>query len=203
MRVKIKIILICLAFVKPFFSQNVIDSTSKVFFEKDKGKFSLRVKKFRGEITGGVYRNREGNLSNFNPFSVTYQLLLPFQYDFGYKYFPEKEKIIKINTAFILQHSNHGNYAMGIGLRPSFLLTKHLYLNYQAGVVWCEVVKRNTNDGFNTMGFCFHHQFSLSYSITNKISLSINALHISNGNLFKNVKNVQDVIGIGVGYYVN
>lgn len=178
------------------------DSLANNSFEKDRGTFTLRVKKFRAQVIGGFYRNREpGN--NLQPINFTYNLFLPFQYDFGYKYLPNKEKVIKINTAFIFHHTNNGNHALGMGLQPSFLLAKHLYLNYQFGVVWCEVVKRNTNDGFNAMGFCFHHQFGLSYNITKQFNVSLNAVHISNGNIFKNARNLQDVVGVGVGYSFN
>jgi hypothetical protein len=75
-----------------------------------------------------------------------------------------------------------------------------MYLSYQPGLVWCEVVKHNTNDGINEMGFCLHHEFSLSYRIVEQVELSANVIHLSNGHLFKNVKNNQDVLGIGIAY---
>ncbi|MDO8999690.1 MAG: hypothetical protein Q7W45_07995 [Bacteroidota bacterium] len=60
--------------------------------------------------------------------------------------------------------------------------------------------KRNNNDGINYMGFSLHHEFSFSDSLSKHFKLSANAIHISNGNIFKEVKNNQDAIGLGVAY---
>jgi hypothetical protein len=90
-----------------------------------------------------------------------------------------------------------------LGERFSFLIAKRLYFSYQVGLVWCEVVKKDTDDGFRQMGFNFHHEFNISYGITKRIALSANLIHISYGGVFKNVKNNQDVLGIGVSYNFN
>jgi hypothetical protein len=44
------------------------------------------------------------------------------------------------------------------------------------------------------------HEFSLSFHVSKNIKLSANAMHISSGKLFKNVDNIQDVIGFGAAY---
>jgi hypothetical protein len=117
--------------------------------------------------------------------------------------FKAGDKLIKLNTPLIVQHSRYGNYAIGLGERFSFLIAKRLYFSYQVGLVWCEVVKKDTDDGFRQMGFNFHHEFNISYGITKRIALSANLIHISYGGVFKNVKNNQDVLGIGVSYNFN
>lgn len=166
----------------------------------DKGAFNLYIKKPEFEIVAGAYRNRETALQTFRPVTFTYQIYLPFQYDLNYVNLKAKDKLLKINTTFIFHHSKYGNYAAGLGTRFSFLILKKTYLSYQLGLVWCEVVKRNTDDGFNTMGFCMQHQFSLSYHASKHVKISANALHISSGKLFKGVDNNQDVIGVGLAY---
>ncbi|MCE3230022.1 MAG: hypothetical protein K0S32_4573 [Bacteroidetes bacterium] len=168
--------------------------------EKDRGAFNLYIKDPELEIIGGVFRNRETPDQGFEPFNMTYHVYLPFQFDLNYVNLKAKDKLLKINAMLIVHHSKYGNYAMGLGTRFSFLIFKRTYLSYQNGVVWCEVVKRNTNDGFNNMGFCLHHEFSLSVHLSKHIKASANIVHISNGDLFKNVKNNQDVLGLGLAY---
>lgn len=179
--------------------QELLDSLNKAR-ASDKGAFNLYIKKPEFEIIAGAYRNRETALQGFQPITFTYHVYLPFQYDLNYVNLKAKDKLLKINTAFIFHHSKYGNYAAGLGARFSFLIAKKTYLSYQGGVVWCEVVKRNTNDGFNEMGFGMHHEFSLSYHVSKHIKLSANALHISAGKIFKDVDNNQDVLGIGLAY---
>ena len=102
-----------------------------------------------------------------------------------------------------LHHSNNGNYAIGSGLRNSFLILPKFYFNYQIGLAWCEVVKKNTKDGFVGMGMAFHHQISFSIFINKQVELSLNVLHLSNGNVFNSPANLQDVIGIGIAFHRN
>jgi hypothetical protein len=168
--------------------------------QSDKGAFNLYIKKPEVEVITGVFRNRETATQGFEPINFTYHIYLPFQFDLNYVNVKAKDKLLKINTTVIVHHSKYGNYAMGIGSRFSFLIVKRMYLSYQFGIVWCEPVKRNTNDGINYMGFCLHHEFSLSYNISKHFKLSANAVHISNGDIFKDVKNNQDVLGLGVAY---
>lgn len=177
----------------------MLDSLNAVR-ENDRGAFNLYIKKPEIEIIAGVFRNRESIQQGFIPVNFTYHIYLPFQFDLSYVNLKAKDKLLKINTAFIFHHSKYGNYAVGLGTRFSFLLFKKTYGSYQLGVVWCEVVKRNTNDGINNMGFCLHHEFSLCYNLSNHIKLSANAIHLSNGNIFKGGKNLQDVLGIGAAY---
>jgi hypothetical protein len=147
-----------------------------------------------------VFRSRESIRQGFEPVTFTYHIYLPFQFDLNYVNLKAKDKLLKINTAFIVHHSKYGNYAIGLGTRFSFLVLRKTYLSYQVGVVWCEPVKSNTNDGINDMGFCLHHEFSLSYTLSKHFKISANAIHISNGHIFKSVKNLQDVLGVGVAY---
>lgn len=167
--------------------------------EKDRGAFNLYIKKLRADVIAGVFRNRESG-QGFRPANLTYNIYLPFQFDLNYVNLSAKEKILKINTVLIAHHSHYGNYAFGLGNRFSFLLLRKTYLGYQIGLVWCEPVKKNTDDGINDMGFSLHHQISLGYGITNRIELSANIVHISDGNIFGSVDNTQDVIGVGIGY---
>lgn len=168
--------------------------------EKDRGAFNLYIKKPEIEIIAGVFRNRESIWQGFVPINFTYHIYLPFQFDLNYVNLKAKDKLLKINATFIFHHSRYGNYAAGLGTRLSFLIARKTYLSYQVGVVWCEVVKRNTNDGINNMGFCLHHEFSLSYNPSEHFKFSANAIHLSNGNIFKGGKNLQDVLGVGVSY---
>ncbi len=177
----------------------LLDSLNDVR-EKDRGAFNLYIKKPEIEIIAGVFRNRESIQQGFEPINFTYNIYLPFQFDLNYVNLKAKDKLLKINAAFIFHHSKYGNYAVGLGTRISFLIVRKTYASYQAGVVWCEVVKRNTNDGINNMGFCMHHEFSLSYNLSKHIKLSANAIHLSNGNIFKGGKNLQDVLGVGAAY---
>lgn len=179
--------------------QHMLDSLNKVR-ENDRGIFKLYIKKPEIEIIAGVFRNRETATQGFEPINFTYHIYLPFQFDLNYVNLKAHDKLLKINTTLIIHHSKYGNYALGLGNRFSFLIFKRAYLSYQIGLVWCEVVKRNTNDGINTMGFCLHHEFSFSYNISKHFKLSANAVHISSGNLFKGVKNNQDVLGLGIAY---
>ena len=179
--------------------EKLLDSVNAVR-EKDRGVFRLYIKKFKAEIISGVYRNRMGNNFDFQPFSLTYYVYLPFQFDLNYLHQPAKEKLLKINAVFVVHHSNYGNYVLGLSARSSFLIFKHAYLSYQIGVVWCEVISKNAPDGITNMGFSLHHNFAFSYAITKHFEFSLNVIHISNGALFKSVDNVQDVIGIGVSY---
>lgn len=177
----------------------MLDSLNKAR-ENDRGAFNLYIKKPEIEIIGGVFRNRASTQQGFKPINLTYHIYLPFQFDLNYVNLKAKDKLMKINTALIVHHSKYGNYALGLGNRFSFLLFKKTYLSYQIGLVWCEPVKKNSDDGINYMGFCLHHEFSLSYNATEHIRLSANILHISNGNLFKGVENIQDVLGLGAAY---
>ncbi|MBC7862636.1 MAG: hypothetical protein IAF38_06645 [Bacteroidia bacterium] len=186
------------------FSQNspnqvLLDSLNKIR-ETDKGAFNLYIKKPEVEIIAGVFRNRDGALQGFEPINFTYHIYLPFQFDLNYVNLKAKDKLLKINATFIVHHSKYGNYAIGLGNRFSFLVFKKTYLSYQIGLVWCEPVKAKTNDGINYMGFSLHHEFSVSYTLSKHFKLSANAIHISNGGIFKDVKNNQDVLGAGVAY---
>lgn len=199
-----KLLIFFITFTIPCLAQNsprqmMLDSLNAVR-ETERGVFNLYIKKPEVEIIAGVFRNREANHQGFEPFNLTYHVYLPFQFDLNYVNLKAKDKLLKINLVFIVHHSKYGNYAIGAGSRLSFLIFRKTYLSYQAGVVWCEPVKRNTNDGINDMGFCLHHEFSLSHNVSKHIKLSLNVVHISNGNLFKAVKNNQDVLGIGVAY---
>jgi hypothetical protein len=177
----------------------ILDSLNNVR-EKDRGAFRLYIKKPKAEIIVGFFRNRETATQGFEPVNFTYNIYMPFQFDLNYVNLKATDKILKLNPVFIAHHSKYGNYAIGLGNRFSFLIFKKTYLCYQAGVVWCEPVKKNTNDGINDMGFSLHQEFALSYSLSPHIELSANIVHISDGNLFKGVDNTQDVLGVGMAY---
>ena len=198
-----KLLISLLIFTIPCFAQSprelLLDSLNNVR-QSDKGAFNLYIKKPEIEVIAGVFRNRETSTQGFEPINFTYHIYLPFQFDLNYVNLKARDKLLKINATLIVHHSKYGNYALGIGGRFSFLLFKRTYLSYQAGLVWCEVVNRGTNDGINYMGFCLHHEFSLSYNLSRHFKLSANAVHISNGDFFKSVKNNQDVLGLGVAY---
>ena len=200
----IKLFICLIIFSIPCFAQ---DSPRQIMLDSinaarasDKGVFNLYIKKPEVEVIAGVFRNRETATQGFEPINFTYHIYLPFQFDLNYVNQKAHDKLLKINAMLIVHHSKYGNYAMGLGNRFSFLLFKRAYLSYQIGMVWCEPVKYNTNDGINYMGFCLHHEFSFSYNLSKHFKLSINAVHISNGNLFKGVKNNQDVLGLGLAY---
>lgn len=180
--------------------QTLLDSLNKAR-EKDLGAFNLYVTKTKLELIAGAYSNRSNQ--GFQPFTLTYHVYLPFQLELNRVNEKAGDKLIKINMPLIVHHSKYGNYALGLGNRFSFLIYKRLYLSYQIGLVWCEVVRKDAGDGFEKMGLNFHHEFNLSYGITKRLALSANLMHISNGGLFKNVKNNQDVLGIGVSYNFN
>ncbi len=180
--------------------QELLDSLNKSR-EKDLGAFNLYATKTKLEFIGGAYRSTTNQ--GFQPFTCTYHVYLPFQLEFNRVNLKAGDKLIKLNTPLIVQHSKYGNYAIGLGERFSFLIVKRLYFSYQVGLVWCEVIKKDTDDGFRQMGFNFHHEFNISYGITKRIELSANLIHISYGGVFKNVKNNQDVLGIGVSYNFN
>jgi len=180
--------------------QVLLDSLNKSR-EKDLGAFNLYATKTKLEFIAGAYRSTTDK--GFQPFTCTYHVYLPFQLEFNRVNLKAGDKLIKLNTPLIVQHSRYGNYAIGLGERFSFLIVKRLYFSYQVGLVWCEVVKKDTDDGFRQMGFNFHHEFNLTYGITKRIALSANLIHISYGGVFKNVKNNQDVLGIGVSYNFN
>lgn len=179
--------------------QNLLDSLNTAR-ENDRGVFKLYIKKPELEVIVGAFRNRTSIQQGFEPFNFTYHIYLPFQFDLSYVHLKAKDKLMKINTTLIAHHSKYGNYAIGLGLRFSFLVVKRTYISYQPGVVWCETVKPNTNDGLNYMGFCLHHEFSLSVNLTQHLKASANAIHISNGHIFKKVKNNQDVLGVSVAW---
>lgn len=182
--------------------QTLLDSLNKSR-EKDLGAFNLYVVNTKLEFIAGAFRNRSSSSQGFQPFTCTYHVYFPFQLELNRVNERAGDKLMKINMPLIVHHSKYGNYALGLGGRFNFLVYKRLYLSYQIGVVWCEVVRKDTDDGFQNMGFNFHHEFNLSYGITKRIALSANLIHISNGGLFKNVKNNQDVLGIGVSYNFN
>ena len=179
--------------------QGLLDSINGAR-EQDRGVFNLYIKKPEFEIIAGAFRDRESTSPGFEPINFTYHVYLPFEFDLNYLNLKAKDKLLKLNTLFIVHHSKYGNYAIGLGERFSFLLAKKLYLSYQIGLAWCEPVKRNTNDGINDMGFCLHHEYGLGYSIAKHFKASLNIIHLSNGNVFKNVDNNQDVIGVGLSY---
>lgn len=168
--------------------------------EQDRGFFNLYIKKFKGEIIPGVYNIRETTVPDFKLFTITYNIYLPFQFDLSYLNQPAKEKLLKVNSVLIIQHTNYGNYAIGLSERFSFLIFKKAYLSYQIGVVWVESTSKKAPDGLTNMGFCFHHNFAFSYGISKHFELSLNVIHISNGAIFKNAKNLQDVLGVGIAY---
>jgi hypothetical protein len=179
--------------------ETLLDSLNTVR-DKDKGAFNLYVKKAEFEIIPGVYRNRTSPTQGFEPVNFIYHVFLPFQFDLNYVNVKAKDKLLKLNSTFIVHHSKYGNYALGLGQRFSFLLLRKTYLSYQIGLVWCEVVKKKTNDGFNEMGFALHHEFSLNYEFTKHLRCSVNAIHLSSGNFFGDAENLQDVLGIGLSY---
>lgn len=179
--------------------ENLLDSINKTR-ESERGVFNLYIKKPEFEIIAGGFRNRESSQQGFKPFTLTYHIYLPFQFDLNYVNQTAKDKLLKINMALIVQHSKYGNYALGLGSRFSFLVLKKTYVSYQIGMVWCEPINRNVNDGINEMGYSFHHEFSLSYNLSKHFKLTANVIHLSNGNLFKDGKNNQDVIGLGLAY---
>lgn len=179
--------------------QQLLDSLNQSR-QGDKGDFNLYIKKPEFEVIVGAFRNRESSTQGFEPFNFTYHVYLPFQYDLNYVNLKAKDKLLKLNTLFIVHHSKYGNYAIGVGERFSFLLVRNLYLSYQIGIVWCEPVKHNTNDGINNMGFNLHHEYGLCYNLNKQLKLSLNVIHLSNGNLFQDVDNNQDVIGFGIAY---
>jgi hypothetical protein len=180
--------------------QAMLDSLNKAR-EKDLGAFNLYATKTKIEFIGGFFRTSA--TQGFQPFTCTYHVYLPVQLEFNRVNAIAGDKLMKFNMPLIVHHSKYGNYAIGLGIRTSFLIYKRLYFSYQIGLVWCEVVKKNTDDGFKQMGFNFHHEFNITYGITKRIALSANLIHISNGGLFKDVKNNQDVLGIGVSYNFN
>lgn len=201
---KINLLIFSLLFTLACFSQtdprkDLLDSLNNAR-ENDRGAFNLYIKKPEIEIIAGAFRNRTSIRQGFELINFTYHIYLPFQFDLNYVNLKAKDKLLKINATLIVHHSKYGNYAIGLGTRFSFLVIRKTYLSYQPGVVWCEVVKPNTNDGINYMGFCMHHEFSVSYDLAKHFKLSANAIHLSNGHIFKNVKNNQDVLGIGVSY---
>jgi hypothetical protein len=185
-------------FAQPNERQNLLDSLNAAR-ENERGAFKLYIKKPEIEIIVGAFRNRTSIQQGFEFGNFTYHIFLPFQFDLSYVNLKAKDKLLKINSALIVHHSKYGNYAIGLGARFSFLVFKKTYLSYQPAVVWCETVKPNTNDGINYMGFCMHHEFSLSVNVSKHIKVSANAIHISNGHIFK-VKNKQDVLGLGVAW---
>ncbi len=200
----INIIIAFVIFTITSFAQNspkkhLLDSLNKTH-EKDRGIFNLYIKKLKVEIIAGVFRNRETPQQNFEPINFTYHIYLPFQFDLNYVNLKANDKLLKLNTTLIVHHSKYGNYAIGLGERFSFLILKKTYLSYQIGLVWCESVNNKANDGINYMGFCLHHEFSLSYILSKHFELSANAVHISNGNIFNGVYNNQDVLGLGIAY---
>lgn len=199
-----KLLISCLLLSVSCLAQNtkrelLLDSLNKAKAD-DRGVFNLYIKKTEIELIAGVFRNRATSQQGFEPINFTYHVSLPFQFDLNYVNLKAKDKLLKINSNFIVHHSKYGNYALGIGCRTSFLLFTKTYLSYQIGVVWCEPVKRNTNDGINYMGFCLHHEFSFNYQLHKHFKLSANVIHISNGNIFKAAPNNQDVLGLGIGY---
>lgn len=166
----------------------------------DRGAFNLYIKKPEVEVIAGLYRNRTSVWQGFDPVTFTYNISLPFQYDLNYVNLKAKDKLMKLNVNFVFHHSKFGNYAAGGALRISFLVAHKTYVSYQGGVVWCEVVKRNTNDGINYMGFNMNHQFSVNYNLTSHIKFSANIIHTSGGKLFNGIDNLQDVLGFGAAY---
>ena len=179
--------------------QILLDSLNKAQ-QKDEGVFNLYIKKLKVEVIAGAFRNRQTATQGFEPINFTYNIYLPFQFDLNYVNLSAKDKLLKINAAFIFHHSKYWNYALGIGSRFSFLVCKKTYVSYQIGMVWCEPIKSKTNDGINYLGFCLHHEFSVNYVLSKHFELSLNAVHLSNGNIWKSVKNNQDVLGIGAAY---
>lgn len=199
-----KLFVCFLLFTLPGFAQKsarqiLLDSLNTAR-EKDRGAFNLYIVKPEVEMIVGVFRNRESPQQGFEPIHFTYHIFLPFQFDLNYVNLKASDKLLKLNTVLIFQHSKYGNYDFGAGLRFSFLLCKKTYLSYQFGIVWCEPVKANTNDGINDMGFSLHHELSLNYTISKHFRLSANFIHLSSGNLFKEVDNNQDVLGLGIAY---
>jgi hypothetical protein len=180
--------------------QALLDSLNKTR-EKDLGAFNLYATKTKLEFIAGAFRSTSNQ--DFQPFTCTYHIYLPVQLEFNRVNALAGDKLMKINMPLIVHHSKYGNYAIGLGSRLSFLIYKRLYFSYQIGLVWCEVVKKDTGDGFRNMGFNLHHEFNMSYGITKRIAISANLIHISNGGLFKDIKNNQDVLGIGVSYNFN
>ena len=177
--------------------QVLLDSLNEAR-RSEEGAFNLYIKKPEIEVIAGVFRSSTRN--DFEPANFTYHLYLPFQFDLNYANLDAEDKLMKINAALIIHHSTYGNYAVGLGTRFSFLAFKRTYLGYQIGVVWCEPVRSNASDGIIDMGFALHHEFSISYHISDHFKLSTNAIHISNGHIFNKVKNNQYVLGVGVAY---
>jgi hypothetical protein len=176
--------------------KKLLDSLNAVA-EPHRGTFQLYIIRPAAEIVVSGYRNRDNAVQGFRPFAFSYFFYLPFQYDLSYVHIKAKEKLIKLNTVFIVHHSTYFNYALGLGERLSFLIIKHTYFSYQGGLAWCEVVNKKANDGIHSMGFSFHHTFSLNYTCTQRFQMSLNVSHISGGNLFPKMNNNQDAVGVG------
>lgn len=200
MRLNYRLILFLFFCSKGLFSQKeILDSLNSATRHRE-GVFNLYIQPFRGEANVGFYRNRiSGN--HFEPINLNYNIYLPFEWSLNYLNNFAHDKLLKTNLVLFLHHTNNGNYAIGAGLRNSFLILPKFYFNYQLGLAWCEVVKRNTSDGFVGMGPAFHHQISLSLFINKQVELSLNVIHLSNGNIFNSPANLQDVIGLGIAFH--
>jgi hypothetical protein len=89
-----------LIFTTSCFGQNspkemLLDSLNKSR-EIDRGAFNLYIKKPEFEIIAGNYRNRETSQQGFEPFTLTYHIYLPFQFDLNYVNQTAKDKLLKI-----------------------------------------------------------------------------------------------------------
>ncbi len=161
-----------------------------------RGQMVFNITRGKVELENGLYRSRLQGIQPFKYGGFVYQAYFPFQWSLIRREEPAADPIMKINMLVFLHHSTAGNYGLGLSTRISWLLVKKLYLSYQIGLGWFEA-NSEKNDGLNNRGLNFQHQLSLSRQMGYHWGLSLNVLHVSNGNMFGKPTNIQDMVALG------
>lgn len=158
------------------------------------------IKRSKLELLTSLERDRLGEDGTFKPMCFTFNVFFPFEIQLGRLYRPYDEGKIKLNVAAFVHSSIEGNYGIGLGPRLSFLTFKHCYLSYQIALGWFDVNNPTAKDGLTNRSVNFNHQLALNYSLGKHWTVGIQVIHTSNGDLFAAKGNVQDGVGVGVGY---
>ena len=109
------------------------------------------------------------------------------------------ERLFSISPMAVLQFTDKGGNAVGMGQEMSFKIAEKLFLKSQISVVWAES-NIQKNDGLQS-GLNFHHYWHLASYINSNTYLSLGYNHISNGKIFsREVGALFDMIVIGLSH---
>ena len=177
-------------------------------------RFKLEKTTFKFSFNSGIYKSRLSGASDkensFKNISFFAQVYFPFKRSLDVpKNFNKSEgdsiyfeRLFSISPMAVLQFTDKGGNAVGMGQEMSFKIAEKLFLKSQIAVVWVES-NIQKNDGLQS-GLNFHHYWHLASYINKNTYFSLGYNHISNGKIFsREVGALFDMIVIGLSHRIS